>query len=131
MERKQFNRFFRAAFDRIESRDRDTLEYSLAAVIVSGGRILSIGINKQKKHGLVEAFKINEWSNLHAECDAVIKARKKIDLTGAKVYVARLTLDGRVGMAMPCEMCCEVLRTYGIRKVYFTVDNETYDSIRL
>jgi tRNA(Arg) A34 adenosine deaminase TadA len=50
---------------------------------------------------------------------------KKLD-TGAEVYVARTRKDGTIGMARPCTFCERVLRSRGVKKVYYTVDGSTY-----
>lgn len=117
-----FPKYFKHCFQVLRTRDRGYLEYSLCAAIVSGGRILSTGVNKQKKHGIVEAYKNNEWCNMHAEIDAILQVRRKIDLTGSKMYVARMTMDGVICNAKPCDMCLEVIRNYGIKRVLYTID---------
>jgi deoxycytidylate deaminase len=124
-----FNRFFHYAFDVIQARDKGRLEYSLAAVLVSGGRVLSIGTNQQRSCELVQAFRKNSWNNLHAECAAILKVRRKIDLTGSKIYVARITPSNKISCAAPCEMCLDVIRAYGIKRVIYTIDENTIGSI--
>ena len=103
-----FPKNFKTCFDVLTSRDRGWLEYSLAAAIVSGGRVLSVGMNKQKFNSIIDVFKTNEWSNIHAEVDAILRVRNKIDLTGSKIYVARMTVYAsgwRVGHAPKTLVC--------------------------
>lgn len=103
------------------------LDYHLCAVVVRGGKILSIGFNKFGSSGLVEHYKIKEreWKhNVHAETEAILRARRKTDLRGSKIYVARLHKNGvTLAMAKPCPMCQAVLYAYGIKKAYFTTDS--------
>jgi deoxycytidylate deaminase len=121
-----FNRYLRSAIDVMKEVDKGHLEYNLAAVLVSGGRILSIGYNKAGHRGLVEAYKHHPWANIHAEVDAVLQVRRKIDLTGSKIYVARSRDDGSVGHARPCDMCQAILKAYGIKRAYYTIDETSY-----
>lgn len=102
-----------------------------AAVIVSGGSILSVGVNKFKRNGFIDTYKHHDFCNTHAECDAVLKVRKKIDLRNAKIYVARLRRDGQTGNSKPCPMCATVLERYGIRRVFYTIDDQTYAVMKL
>jgi len=106
-------------------KDRDPqLAAHLAAVIVRGGKIISVGRNKSKMH--VYTTYVAHHQNVastHAEIDAIFRARKKIDLTGADMYVARVLRNGTCAMAAPCEMCQKVIRRYGIRRVFYTKEN--------
>lgn len=113
-------------------RDHDydpTLEYNLCAIIVSGGRVLSVGYNNRSNSALQEFYKTQDYScTLHAEVDAVLRVRRKIDLRGSKIYVVRRlagdTPDKPMfGMARPCLTCQTVLYRYGVRKMYYTIPN--------
>jgi len=44
-----------------------------AAIIVSGGRILSIATNKRKKNGFVSHYAHHDYCNTHAEAAAILK----------------------------------------------------------
>jgi len=113
----------------------DHQEYHLCAIIVAGGNILSIGFNNSKRNGFVDAFKNPDrpWSNIHAEIDAILRARKKIDLSGSKIYIARTekVMSDMIATARPCEMCQRALRSYGIKKAYYTIDNDTYAVMKI
>lgn len=67
----------------------------------------------------------------HAEVNAVQKARNKIDLRGAKIYVARLRPRGEFGMAKPCKLCQHVLVRYGIQRALFSIDENSFGVMRL
>lgn len=110
-----------------------SLEYNLCAVIVRGGAILSIGYNKRMVNGLTEFYKIEDHViSTHAEVDAVLKARRKIDLTGSKIYVLRIRKgDGEIANAKPCEMCQHILFNYGIKKAIYTVDPYTSKKMKI
>ena len=116
------------------------IDYHLCALIVRGGVILSTGYNRFGSSGLIEHYRPkdrNHQYNVHAETDAILKVRQRIDLTGSKVYVARIgkkrgpNNEFDYALAMPCEMCQAVLTAYGIRKAYFSIDNQTSGEMKL
>lgn len=113
------------------------LEYFLCALIVKGGNILSIGFNKKSTNGFVEHFadvargQRDYCLSTHAEMDAVLSARAKIDLRGTKIYVVRIKVSGGLGMAKPCEICEHVLYNYGIRRAYYSIDDDEYGVMKV
>lgn len=46
---------------------------------------------------------------------------------GSVVYVVRVRLaDGEFGMARPCQSCQKILKSKGIRKVYYSINSTEY-----
>lgn len=115
----------------------DPLEYYLCAVIVRGGGIVSVGYNKKSTNGFVEHFadlvrgERDYCLSTHAEMDAVLKARGKTDLRGCKLYVVRIKPSGGLGMAKPCEICQHIMYNYGIRRAYYSIDDEEYGVMKV
>ncbi len=115
----------------------EALEYYLCAIIIKGGRILSIGYNKKATNGFVEHFadiargKRNYCMSTHAEQDAILQARSKIDLRRTKMYVVRIKADGSLGMARPCPICQYVLYSYGIQRVIYSINNKEYGTLKV
>lgn len=113
------------------------LDYHLCAILVKGGKILSVGYNKGSTNAFVEHFAdlvrgYRDYSlGIHAEMDAVLKARSKTDLKGCKIYVTRIRRDGELGMARPCEICQKILHTYGIKRAYYTISTSEYGVMRV
>lgn len=102
------------------------------AILVSGGSVLSVGVNKHKLNSFVAVYAHHpDVQTIHAEIDAILQVRRKTDLTGSKIYVAKLGRNGEVGNSCPCAMCCEALRNYGIKRAYYTVNETTYAVERL
>lgn len=116
------HKFFKRAFRAIENHPyKKEMNYLHAAVLVKGGRILSVGINKPSQNSYVRRFGPYDHVTLHSELDAILQVRKKIDLTGCKMYVARLfKKNGEPAISRPCEWCQETLKKFGIKKVYYT-----------
>jgi deoxycytidylate deaminase len=113
------------------------LEYFLCALIVRGGSIISVGFNKKPTNTFVEHYadvargKRDYCMSTHAELDAICKARAKVDLRGTKLYVTRIKPSGGMGMARPCEICMGALENYGIKRVYYSIENNEYGVLKV
>lgn len=114
-------------------RYEEHLEHHLAALIMKGGNVLATGFNGSKLNSFTRAFAVNDYvASTHAECDAILRSRRKIDLRGSKMYVARLSKSRNViGLARPCEMCVKAARLYGIKRISYTIDESTHAVMRL
>lgn len=104
---------------------RGNSRFKLAAVIMKGGRILSIGHNyltsdpKGYKNNFVEqGFHRHSF---HAEFDAILNSNT--DITGAKLLVYRFGADGSLRNSKPCERCWEAIRGAGITYCYYWDNN--------
>lgn len=53
---------------------------------------------------------------LHAEARALRKADR-----GCVMYVARVTRDGAWAMAKPCASCQALIRSRGVKRVFYTI----------
>jgi len=116
----------------------DPLDYHLCALIVRGGAVISVGYNKTNTNAFVEHYTDiakghRDWCmNTHAEMDAVLKVRGKIDLRGCKIFVARRRkLDGQAANARPCEICQHVLFNYGIKRAYYTISDDDFGQMKI
>lgn len=131
------NKFLKMAFQNAMDHDYKDLDFNLCAIIVRGGSVMSVGFNKRGKNSFVEHYTDlakakGDWRvSTHAEMDAVLQVRSKIDLSGAKIFVVRKHLDfskcdSKLAMSRPCVICEQVLLAYGIKKVYYTIDDNHY-----
>lgn len=120
------NKFLRKAFlIALEHPHRDEVISLHCAIIVKGGKILSIGINKPKRNMFVDLNAHHPGCTIHAEVDAVNKIRRKIDLTGTKIFVAKAKKsNGKPGISKPCPMCQLILDKYGIKKIQYTIEEK-------
>lgn len=92
-----------------------------SAVLVKGSNIISVGLNKPKRHGLVASYAPHDRMTIHAEVDAILKARRKHDLRGSVLYVARvLKASTMLSLSKPCATCHKIINNYGIHHVFFT-----------
>lgn len=93
------------------------IKWKLGSVLWRGGSVISTGYNRVRNDpAIVEDHKYYHCT-VHAEADAIRNAGNP---AGAKLFVARITKGGNLGLARPCPRCMETIRQSGIKKVYYT-----------
>lgn len=60
-------------------------------------------------------------------CHAEYRLTRKLD-KGSTVFVSRVLADGSYGLAKPCQDCMKLLKTCGVRVVYWSVSDYVYGS---
>ena len=107
--------------------------FELFAIIARGGKKISEGQNHNERScDLIEENKQHQHCLIHAEVDAILNARKRgAKLNGATIYVARVyRKEGKApAMARPCQMCRTILLTHGIKKAFYTIDENYYGKL--
>jgi deoxycytidylate deaminase len=101
----------------------------IGAIIVYKKEILSVEVNVKKTHPLQKKYNSlrfecqPEYNHyLHAELRAIINSSKN-NLQGANIYVFREDLRGRLAPCRPCPACMEVIKKYGIKKIFYTTED--------
>lgn len=92
------------------------------AVIVRGGSVLSVGVNKWRN----DVSLANEMHDqgrsedisVHAEVDALSRVS---DPAGSTIYVARINKTGSPRLSKPCTSCASALSEAGVTKIIYTV----------
>ena len=102
----------------------------LAAICLDRkGKVLGRGVNSYTRtHPLQKHFAISvgmseEKTFLHAELSAVLRSRDKEIHT---IYVARVLKDDTISLAKPCKACAQMLKSFGVQKVVYTLAEECY-----
>jgi tRNA(Arg) A34 adenosine deaminase TadA len=104
-----------------------------AIVVNNSGKIISIGNNNYyKTHPIQKHFAIKSGyseyaSYLHAEISALVKCRKK----PYAIYVGRVLKNDKTAYAKPCPICMRAIAESGIKKIYYTNNNEEISEIIL
>jgi deoxycytidylate deaminase len=104
------------------------LKHRVGAVIMKGKRVLSSGFNSLRYSN------ITGRPTSHAEASAITKLlqeRRMGDLVGADLYVTRFTRSGVVSCARPCNHCENLIRSVGIRRVFYTDFDGSTKEIKL
>lgn len=113
---KKHSKYFSLA--RKLSKKSDHPQHKLGCILVNGNKIIGLGFNKIRTH----SRSTNPWKTCHAEVASVVNAEEE-DLFGATAYVYRETRNGSLGLSKPCIYCESLLRSVGIKKVYYTIIN--------
>ena len=95
----------------------------LAAVIHKGKQIFALGINSFEKTHTLQGGSVRQY--LHAEIAALLKRRYYDDLSSCSITVYRES-HGKPALAKPCNQCQRIMKSMGIKKVYFSIAQEPY-----
>ena len=116
------NRWIKKAVDEANS---STYKVKVGAVIFNKGKFISSGHNygcRSIKHHL-EKFR-KEKTSIHAEVDAIIRARQ--DLKGASILVVRVNNQNQFRLSKPCLHCFSYLRHIKIKWCYYSINEFPY-----
>ena len=111
----------------IQAKKSKHKQHRVGAVVVKGGHILSYG------HNQIRPSKELKTETIHAEEAAILQAIKEQrlhTLAGSTLYVTRFTKGGSTGLARPCSRCMGLIRSCGIRKVYYSTDYGDVECIK-
>lgn len=103
----------------VKAAQTSELTWKHGAVVVKSGRVLSIGVNKQRNAEMVHTEKeYLPHFTVHAEVDALSRVA---DARGATIYIARVNGAGEERLSAPCPNCKEALIKAGVKNVIYTV----------
>lgn len=97
------------------------------AVLENNSAILGVGVNNERYCSVGSKYRPEHkgHSTYHAEIHAILNLPRHIT-KGSTIYVARASkADGTYRQSKPCAMCHAVLTERGIKKVFYSVDEET------
>lgn len=120
----RYQRLARVALDLAAASEHD-VTHQLCALVVYKNQVLSVGYNQTKTHPISVG---TPQQQLHAEMHALLRCEST---EGTDVIVARCKPSGKPGLAKPCQVCESILRRFGVRRVFYTVNCETPDDIQL
>lgn len=96
-------------------------------IVVKDGEIISEGFNYHTNH-------LEHKFTVHAEIDALVRLPKnKKIMSECELYVVRIGTDGMgnpLKYSRPCPDCTRAILKSGIKKVYFSTDDEFNDKIK-
>jgi deoxycytidylate deaminase len=91
-------------------------DYKHAAVLVKGGRVIAIGLNKRKAGMLAD--KVYGEKAWHSEADCLLSIHKE-KIRGAYLYSAGKTKTGKLVNSKPCPCCQEFIKKYRLKGVFY------------
>lgn len=125
---KSHRAYFKAAKSMSEL--SDFKQQHIGAVAVYGHKIISSGYNSCKTNPAQKRLNIHRFSadtpaTLHAELSCLLPLinRKDIDFSNVSLYIYREHKNGNLAIAKPCASCMALLRSLGVRHIYYTGNN--------
>ena len=111
----------------------DSPRTRLGAILVYKNKILSIGWNQNKTSPLQKSLNrergydveaSNAYNTLHAEVNCLLKVKDlDIDWGKTSIFVYRIKKNGDSGLARPCKGCQALIKSLGIKNVYYSTDD--------
>ena len=117
---------------KVAGQNRTCVQHRHGAVLVKGGSVISYSTNKNALKWWVARFRHRDRG--HATKHAEVGCIHNIDrskTTGSTLYVARIGNTGNLLMSEPCPMCKRALANAGIKKVYYTLNEEEMGILKL
>ena len=108
----------------------DFKQHHIGCVAVAGHKIISSGYNSYKTNPMqkrlnAHRFDVDTNHTIHAElaCLLPLINRKDIDFSNLSLYIYREHKSGDLAMSRPCASCEALIRSLGIRNIYYTGNN--------
>lgn len=105
-------------------------QHHIGAVVVYGHKIIASGCNSNKTNPRQKTlnrhrFKADTPATIHAELAALLSLinRKDINFSDVSLYLYREHKSGDLALAAPCPACRALIKSLGIRNIYYTGDN--------
>lgn len=97
-------------------------KWKLGCVIKRGGAVQAVGWNTLKS----EPTYLDNHSNCSVHAEERALRQMNYDAEGCILYVARIRRGGDIGMAKPCKACQRLIKRSGVKRVVYTINDETY-----
>ena len=127
---KSHKSYFKAA--KVVSEMSTYKQHHLGCVAIYGHTIISSGYNSNKTNPTQKRlnacrFKEETPHTVHSEvaCLLPLIGRKDIDFSRVSLYIYREHRNGDIALAKPCASCMALIRSLGIRHIYYT-GNKSY-----
>ena len=70
------------------------------------------------------------YATVHAELGSILGMARNVT-NGSDVYVCRINREGDFRNSKPCTMCHEALKHVGVKRVYYTTNDNTVEMYKL
>lgn len=102
------------------------------ALLIKGGSIINTCYNKDKFCSFGSRFRDPDrgYATIHAELGCILGMSRSVT-AGADIYVCRINKQGQFRNSKPCAMCHEVLKYVGVKRVYYTADEDVIEMYKL
>ena len=112
--------------------ESESTDYRHGAVLTRGAAVISTSCNKNGFKGFGQRFRDRDCGHAtrHAELGVILGVDRS-KTTGAVVYVARIGKAGELRLSKPCNMCRAVLEYVGVKKVFYSINENEIGVIKL
>lgn len=102
------------------------------AVLVRHGSVMSVGLNKDKPCSFGNRFRPKDMgeATVHAELAAILNVPRS-QTEGADLYVVRVGSLDDLRNSKPCRMCQAALKFVGVKRVFYSAGDESFEVIKL
>lgn len=127
---RKIERFFSLAKNVAQSSEYGKIKHG--ALLAKGGSVLNVSCNKDNYTSFGTRFRCRHrgHATVHAELGCILGMPRNVT-TGADVYVCRVNKQGEFRNSRPCAMCHAALKHVGIKRVYYTTDNNNIEMYKL
>ena len=127
---KSHRAYFKAA--RAMSELSNFKQHHIGCVAVYKHKIIASGFNSYKtnptqKRLNTHRFEADTPATIHAELSCLLPLinRRDIEFSNVSLYIYREYKSGELALAKPCASCEALIRSLGIRRIYYT-GNKSY-----
>jgi tRNA(Arg) A34 adenosine deaminase TadA len=102
------------------------------AILVKGGSVINASFNKENYSSFGTRFRNRHrgHATVHAEIGCILGVSRDVT-TGTDLYVCRINREGEFRYSKPCTMCHEALKHVGVKRVYYTTNDNTIEMYKL
>ena len=102
------------------------------AVLIKGGSVKNVSFNKDKHSSFGDRFrdKNRGHATVHAELGCILGLSRNVT-SGSDLYVCRINKNGEFRYSKPCSMCHDALKHVGVKRVYYTTNDNTIEMYKL
>jgi len=127
---KKIGRYFELARNMAYNSPYGKLRHG--AVLVRGGSVLNTSFNKDKFNSFGSRFREQHRgpATMHAEIGCILGLSRDVT-SGTDIYVCRINKKGDFRYSKPCAMCHQVLKHVGIKRVYYTTNEDVIEMYKL
>ena len=99
------------------SKNSSCRQYKMCALLVKGGRLIKIGLNRNIPACAKTDF-YPEYCQVHAETDCLVGVEKET-LEGATLYIAGRSKTGQPILSKPCRHCQRFLTQFSLKAIFY------------
>jgi len=102
------------------------------ALLVKGGSVINASFNKENYSSFGKRFRSPQrgHATVHAELGCILGLPRDVT-SGTDLYVCRINRRGEFRFSKPCSMCHEALKHVGVKRVYYTTNDNTIEMYKL